>query len=743
MRQNMADTDKNIDTARQEMFQRSIRKYLHFDYDRKSIGLLQEKTLHSIVKDFYSPSEACKEVRIGDYVADICYENEIIEIQNGNFGHLVPKLEAFLPKYHVTVVYPVPHRKWTCWIDPQTGEQTARNETHGAYNIYNVFRELYRIRSFLNHPGLTVVLCQIDLEEYRIQDGWSKDKKHGSHRFDRIPLALAGEIILKEEKDYESFIPPDLSMEFTIKEFQKLAKFRGRYFSGVVRILEQMHQIERSGMRGRAFLYKRLENGNMPAKKKTTIMSEETVIDRFLRYVKIDTQSDESTNASPSTAKQHDLAKLLTAELEAMGASEIFYDKEHCYIYATIPSTLPASKKLPVLGFISHMDTSDAASGKDVKPSIVSKYDGKDVVLNEKDPETGSKVVLSPSVFPELLNHKGEDLIVTDGTTLLGADDKGGIAEIMTMASYLLTHKEVKHGKIRIAFTPDEEIGEGTAHFDLKKFGADFAYTVDGGKLGELEYECFNAAEVELIIHGRSVHPGDAKGKMLNATLIAYEFQSMLPAFDNPMYTEKREGFFHLTLMKGTCEKAVVYYIIRDHDKKKFTEKKKLVEEIVAFLNKKYGEGIVELTMEDSYYNMLEKLKPHMHLIENARKAMEQAGVTSIENPIRGGTDGAMLSFKGLPCPNLCTGGYNYHGRFEYASVQEMYKTVEILNNLVAIYGDFAPEKTASSKTAAKKTAKTTETKAKKAVKTKAAPKTAVGKKAAAKKTTGKKRKTK
>jgi peptidase T len=334
------------------------------------------------------------------------------------------------------------------------------------------------------------------------------------------------------------------------------------------------------------------------------------------------------------------------------------------------------------------MDTSDAASGKDVKPRIVEKYDGKDIVLNDNDSETGKKVILSPSVFPELMNHKGEDLIVTDGTTLLGADDKAGISEIMTMAAHLLAHPEIKHGKLRIAFTPDEEIGEGTTHFDLERFGCDYAYTVDGGKLGELEYECFNAAEVELIIHGRSVHPGDAKGKMLNATLIAYEFQSMLQAFDNPMYTEGREGFFHLTLMKGTCEKSVVYYIIRDHDRKKFAEKKKMVEKIVKFLNDKYGAGTIELTMEDSYYNMIEKLKPHMHLIKNARKAMEMAGVTSIENPIRGGTDGAMLSFKGLPCPNLCTGGYNYHGRYEYASVQEMYKTVEILQNLAVLYGD-------------------------------------------------------
>lgn len=703
--------------ARNKAFLESIDKYLGKKYDRKSIGLLQEKTLHSIVKDFYAPCEEAKEIRVGDYVADICYRDRIIEIQNGGFAHLVPKLEAFLPKYKVTVVYPIPYRKWMCWIDPETGEQTARNAPHGTFNLYKAFRDLYSIRKYLTHPGLTIILTCLEIEEYRIQDGWSRDKKRGSHRYDRIPLRLLDEIEIKGKEGYNRFLPDELPEEFTIKEFQKLTKFRGRYFGSTVHVLEEVGLIRRCGMRKRAFLYQRLDNaesvnsrpdnigsdntgqdnklGNNKLNNKTesNIMAvkknkEETVIDRFLRYVKYDTQSNERTNTSPSTPGQHDLAKVLAKELEDMGASDVFYDKEHCYVYATIPSTL-GKKKAPVLGFISHMDTSDATSGKDVKARIVEKYDGKDVILNESDPETGAKIVLSPKTFPELLNHKGEDLIVTDGTTLLGADDKAGVAEIMTMAAYLLGHPEIKHGKIRIAFTPDEEIGEGTKFFDLKKFCADFAYTVDGGKLGELEYECFNAAEAELIIHGRSVHPGDAKGKMLNASLIAYEFQSMLPAFDNPMYTEKKEGFFHLTLMKGTCEKAVAYYIIRDHDKKKFTERKKLVEKIVKFLNDKYGAGTVELTMEDSYYNMIEKLKPHMHLIENARKAMAKAGVTSIENPIRGGTDGAMLSFKGLPCPNLCTGGYNYHGKYEYASVQEMYKTVEIIENLAEIYGDY------------------------------------------------------
>ncbi len=410
----------------------------------------------------------------------------------------------------------------------------------------------------------------------------------------------------------------------------------------------------------------------------------EDLIERFLRYTRIDTQSDEHTNTSPSTMKQHDLAKLLADELTTMCASEVVYDREHCYVYAKIPAS-KGCENAPAIGFISHMDTSDAVSGKDVKARIVENYDLSDIKLSED-----GRYVLSPKDFPELLNHKGDDLIVTDGNTLLGADDKAGIAEIMNMAEILLLNPEILHGKICIGFTPDEEIGEGTTYFDLDKFGAKYAFTVDGGKLGEMEYENFNAAEVELIINGRSVHPGDAKNRMLNATLIAYEFQSMLPAFENPMYTEKREGFYHLTMMKGTCEKAVVYYIIRDHDMEKFTKKKETVKRIVNFLNEKYGQNTVELTMEDSYYNMIEKIRPHMHLVTNAKKAMEELGITPIDQPIRGGTDGAMLSYKGLPCPNLCTGGYNYHGRYEYAVIGEMRACVSILLNICEIYSDFS-----------------------------------------------------
>lgn len=410
-------------------------------------------------------------------------------------------------------------------------------------------------------------------------------------------------------------------------------------------------------------------------------MYEPDVIEKFLRYVKVDTQSDDTTGTSPSTQKQHDLAGLLVSELSEIGASDIFYDADHCYVYAKIPSNL-GDVKAPAIGFISHMDTSDEVSGKDVNPRIVDNYDGKDIVLSED-----KKVVLSPDDFPELKNHVGEDLIVTDGTTLLGADDKAGIAEIMTMAQILIENPDIPHGDICIAFTPDEEIGRGTEYFNIKRFGADYAYTVDGGKLGELEYENFNAAEGVIKVNGRSVHPGDAKNKMINASLICYEFHGMLPVFQNPMYTEKREGFFHLTEISGSTESATASYIIRDHDEALFEEKKALFEAAAQFLNKKYGEGCVEVTIRDQYKNMIEKIRPHMHLVENAKKVMENLDVVPIENPIRGGTDGASLSYMGLPCPNLCTGGYNYHGKYEYAVIQEMRKVVEILLGLVEIYG--------------------------------------------------------
>ena len=404
------------------------------------------------------------------------------------------------------------------------------------------------------------------------------------------------------------------------------------------------------------------------------------VVERFLKYIKIDTQSEEKEDGSfPSTEKQKNLALLLKKELQEMGAEEIYYDEQYGYVYASIPST--TEKEIPVLGFIAHMDTSPAISGSNVNPKIVKNYDGKDIILNEQE-----AIKLSVEAFPEIKEYMGKDVIVTDGLTLLGADDKAGVSEIMTMAHYLCQNKNIVHGKIRIAFTPDEEVGAGVDYFDVKRFGADFAYTVDGGKLGELEYENFNAAGAKLTIHGCSVHPGDAKNKMINALLLAQEFQSLLPVEQNPMYTEKYEGFFHLVCLQGTVEKAEAEYIIRDHDKHKFEEKKQKFLAAVAFMNQKYGDGTMEVNLKDSYYNMKEKIEPHMHLIEHAKQAMEELSVEPIVTPIRGGTDGARLSFMGLPCPNLCTGGHNFHGKYEYICVQSMEKVVEILLKIIEIY---------------------------------------------------------
>lgn len=403
-------------------------------------------------------------------------------------------------------------------------------------------------------------------------------------------------------------------------------------------------------------------------------------VENFLQYVTIDTQSDETTGMTPSTAKQHDLAELLERQLREMGAEEITYDREHCYLYASIPAS-GGCQNAPVLGFVAHMDTSPAVTDTGVKPRIIEKYDGKDILLNEAE-----NIVLSTADFPEIRKLEGKDIIVTDGTTLLGADDKAGIAEIMGACEYLLHHPEVKHGKLRICFTPDEEIGEGADHFDVKLFGADFAYTVDGGELGELEDETFNAASGRLTVNGRSVHPGSAKGKMVNAILVAQEFQNLLPIFQNPMYTEGREGFFHLDRIEGNVEKTVVDYIIRDHDREAFERKKAMFAQCADFLNTKYGEGTVCTEVEDSYYNMREVLKDHGHLMKNASDILRELGVEPIVNPVRGGTDGARLSFMGLPCPNLCTGGANYHSRFEYACVQSMDKVTELLIMLAERY---------------------------------------------------------
>ena len=401
------------------------------------------------------------------------------------------------------------------------------------------------------------------------------------------------------------------------------------------------------------------------------------LLERFLRYVKIDTESVPDVEQYPSSEKQKNLLRLLREELVAMGV-DAEMDENYGYVYAKIPATSASTCKL---GFISHVDTSSAVSGKDVKPIVTPNYDGSAVTMAE-----GRK--LDPQEFPDLLNHVGKTLICSDGTTLLGADDKAGVAAIMQLAKYLTENKNVAHGPIRIAFTPDEEVGRGTDFFDVVKFDADGAYTVDGGGLGELEYENFNAASAKVVVVGKSVHPGSAKGAMLNANLILMELQAMLPVEQNPMYTEGYEGFFHLDNMQGTCDAAYADYIIRDHDRVKFEEKKKLFAEIVDFLNAKYGKGTVEATIKDSYYNMKEKILPHMELVDNAKSAMESVGVTPIVTPIRGGTDGARLSFEGLPCPNIFTGGHNFHGRYEYVAYEDMDKAYEVLCELVNIFNN-------------------------------------------------------
>lgn len=403
------------------------------------------------------------------------------------------------------------------------------------------------------------------------------------------------------------------------------------------------------------------------------------VLDRFLHYVSFDTQSMDDQEQIPSTEKQLALAKALKEELEAMGASQVRMS-EHGYVYAVIPAT--ADHPVKSLGFVAHMDTAPAMSGKDVKPRIVERYDGQDLVLNEE-----KKIVMRVKDFPGMLDCVGKDLIVTDGTTLLGADDKAGVAEIMTMAEFFLSHPEIPHGKICIGFTPDEEVGRGADFFDVEHFGADAAYTVDGGPVGELEYENFNAASGKVDICGRGVHPGSAKGAMVNALLVGMEFQSMLPAFENPMYTEGYEGFFHLDQMAGDVESAHLEYIIRDHDRKAFEKKKALFEEVSRYLNVKYGEGTVLTAVKDSYYNMKEQIEPdHLYLIDTAKEAMKSLDIKPLVSPIRGGTDGARLSYMGLPCPNLSTGGYNFHGRYEFIPVQSLEQMVEVLKKIITLF---------------------------------------------------------
>lgn len=390
------------------------------------------------------------------------------------------------------------------------------------------------------------------------------------------------------------------------------------------------------------------------------------LVDRFLKYVGFDTQSDEETNMTPSTPGQMEFARELRDELEAMGLEEISLD-ENGYLMATLPSNMPAgAPEVPVVGFIAHLDTSPDMSGRHVSPRIVKDYDGADIVLNK---ELG--VVLSPSEFPELSKYVGQDLIVTDGTTLLGADDKAGIAEIISAVDYLMAHPEIKHGKIRIAFNPDEEIGLGAHKFDVARFGADFAYTMDGGEIGEIEYENFNAAVAKVTFLGRNVHPGYAKHKMVNSMRIANQFVIMLPRWETPEHTEGYEGFYHLTAMEGSVEKTVLTYIIRDHDRDRFERRKKEFEHLARKINKEFPD-CCSLEIKDQYYNMREKIEPVKYIVDIAEKAMRDAGVTPVIVPIRGGTDGAQLSFKGLPCPNLFAGGLNFHGRYEFVPIPSM-----------------------------------------------------------------------
>jgi len=398
------------------------------------------------------------------------------------------------------------------------------------------------------------------------------------------------------------------------------------------------------------------------------------LVERFIRYVKFDTQSSENSTTVPSTPKQMVFARYLRDEMTAEGLHDVVLDDKG-YLYATLPSNLAEGTTAPTIGFISHYDTSPDCSGAGVKPRIVEHYDGGDILLSEG-------IVSSPKKFPELLEHVGEDLIVTDGTTLLGADDKAGIAEIMQAVCYLRDHPEIKHGKIRIAFNPDEEIGMGAHHFDVDLFGCQWAYTIDGGDLGELEYENFNAASAKVTITGISVHPGYAKGKMLNASIVAHEFISMLPEDERPETTDGYQGFYHLTGMEGCCEKAQLSFIIRDHDHERFDERKATMRKVAERLNQRYGDGVCHVVIADQYYNMLEKIQPVSHIIESAKEAMLKAGVTPKVQPIRGGTDGAQLSFKGLPCPNLFTGAVNFHGPYEFISVQVMEKATKTIINL-------------------------------------------------------------
>ena len=405
----------------------------------------------------------------------------------------------------------------------------------------------------------------------------------------------------------------------------------------------------------------------------------ENILERFLRYVSVDTQSNEESASQPSTEKQWDLLKMLCKELNDMGV-EASLD-EYGYVMGTIPSNI--DKEVPAVGFIAHVDTAPDASGKDVKPQIIKNYDGSDIALKGVQ-----GLYLKPSEFPELLHFIGQTLITTDGTTLLGADDKAGVAEIMNAAQWIMEHPEFKHGTIKIGFTPDEEIGRGVVKFDVKRFGADYAYTMDGGEIGELEFENFNAASAKIHIQGRNVHPGSAKGKMKNAILIGQELNSLLPIEQRPEYTEGYEGFFHIISFKGAVEEADFAYIIRDHDAAKFDRKKEVIRECVDFINRKYGEGTAVLDLRDQYRNMREQVEPHYHIIEKAVKAMEMEGIKPKIQPIRGGTDGANLSYMGLPCPNIFAGGLNFHGKMEFVPLESIEAASKVILNIIGLFAE-------------------------------------------------------
>lgn len=405
----------------------------------------------------------------------------------------------------------------------------------------------------------------------------------------------------------------------------------------------------------------------------------ENILDRFLRYVAVDTQSDPESETQPSSAKEWDLLKMLRDELEAMGVEAVL--DEYGYVMASIPSN--CGKDVPAVGFIAHVDSSPDASGADIKPQIIKDYDGTDISLKGV-PGLSLKV----SDFPELEMYKGQTIITTDGTTLLGADDKAGVAEIMTAVEYIITHPEVKHGDIKIGFTPDEEIGRGVVKFDVKRFGADYAYTMDGGMTGELEYENFNAASATVHIQGRNIHPGYAKGKMLNAILIGMELNGLLPMEQRPEYTSGYEGFFHIVGFNGTVEQAEFSYIIRDHDMDLYEQKKAFMEKCVAFINEKYGEGTATVEIRHQYYNMRKEVEPHYHIVEKAVKAMEMEGIKPHIQPIRGGTDGANLSFMGLPCPNIFAGGHNFHGKMEFVPLESMEKATKVILNIVSLFAE-------------------------------------------------------